>query len=388
MCYCIYPFSFLVPRSKKKWAFGTSHYAFNDNAKYLFLYAFEHSGMDCAWLSFNKEVVRQVRSMGLQAYSLLSPKGIWFALRSGYWFFNSYVSDILFCLSGTAKRVNLWHGVPIKQIEFDVTSGPLTDRYVKQTFRERFFHPEAFCRPDYILAPSERFVNIFSSAFRMPKDHCLQVGVVPRNLLLVTSETARQQFVQRYESTQMKDYIALCQQFDTVYIYMPTWRESQRNIFTQSMDLQALNQVLKEKNALLLLKPHMNTEVDGSVAELSHVRLIDSKSDVYPLLPYTDVLITDYSSVMYDYMLMPSKSILLYLYDYEDYKRNERDFYYPFDENTLGQKLYSFDALVQAIQQGAPALDEAKRKELLATFWGTLLDDRANDRLIDYLQHA
>lgn len=385
ICYLIYPFSFVLPRNKKKWAFGTSHYAFNDNAKYLFLYASEHSDNDCAWLTFNRKVVRDIRSKGLKAYSLLSPQGIWFALTSGYWFFNSYVSDILFCLSGRAKRVNLWHGVPIKQIEFDITSGPLVERYVKQTFRERFYNPQNFCRPDFILAPSERFVNIFSSAFRMPKEHCLQLGIVPRNYMLVANESDRQSFIERYETPAMKDLIALTKRFTTTYIYMPTWRESQREIFTQSMDLQQLNEVLKKTNALLLLKPHVNTRVDH-VQDFSNIRFIDSKMDVYPLMPYTDVLITDYSSVMYDYMLMEGKTILYYLYDYDEYKQNERDFYYSFDENTIGDRVYSYEELKNKISCGVSALDSVARQKLLRVFWGDTIDEKANDRVIQYFK--
>ncbi len=384
ICYCIYPFSFILPRTKKKWAFGCSHYAFADNSKYFFIYASEHSDVDCAWLTFNSSIVRQIRSMGLKAYNLASPQGVWHALRSKNWFYNSYVSDILFCLSGKATRINLWHGVPLKQIEFDVTSGPLTERYVKQTFKEKFYHPESFARPDYIFAPSDRFVQIFSSAFRVKTENCLKYGIVPRNRLLVINDGELSQFINKYESKYMIDLVELTKQYDCTYIYMPTWRETQRNIFTQSMDLGRLNEILKKRNALLLLKPHLNTKVNAKkMGEYTNVKLIDSKADVYPLLPHTDVLITDYSSIMYDYMLMKDKNILLYLYDYEDYMKNERDFYFPFDENTIGTRAYSFEELTSCLSQDLPSLDTRKRDQLLTTFWGDHIDDKANDLLIE-----
>ena len=153
ICYCIYPFSFLFPRNRKKWAFGSFKGAFNDNAKYLFIHVSEQrSDVDAAWLSINKATVQEIKSKGLRAYYILNPRGLWFALTSKYWFFNAYSSDIMFCLSGGAKLVNLWHGLPMKRIEFDITTGPLAERFVKRSLRERFFHPDNLQRPDYLLS--------------------------------------------------------------------------------------------------------------------------------------------------------------------------------------------------------------------------------------------
>lgn len=78
---------------------------------------------------------------------------------------------------------------------------------------------------------------------------------------------------------------------------------------------------------------------------LSNIALLDSTVDIYAILPYTDVLITDYSSILYDYVLMRGKDIILYLYDYEDYVR-ERDFTYPFDENVVSKRVYTFEELL------------------------------------------
>lgn len=57
---------------------------------------------------------------------------------------------------------------------------------------------------------------------------------------------------------------------------------------------------------------------------------------------FTDVLITDYSSILYDYLLMQEKETVLFLFDYEEYVR-DRDFYYPFEENVVGRKVSSFE---------------------------------------------
>ena len=66
---------------------------------------------------------------------------------------------------------------------------------------------------------------------------------------------------------------------------------------------------------------------------------------------------------------MPGKSVILYLYDYSDYVR-DRDFYFPFEKNTIGQKAYTREQLESIIKQGPQALDEVQRQALADKFWG------------------
>lgn len=383
ICYCVYPFSFLFPRSKKKWTLGSFRGAFNDNAKYLFIHLQQtHPDIQSAWLSTNRDTVRRVRDCQLSAYYLFSPRGLWHALTSKYWLYNAYTSDIMFCLSGTAVTVNLWHGIPIKSIEFDITSGPLVDVYVKKTLRSRFFYPQVYKRPDYMLAPSEFYQNYFSRAFRIAKEQCILFSC-PRNTILVCDEQQRADFIARYEPNLM-DLIGEIRKHAKTFIYMPTWRDSQKDIFSSHLNLATIEQIMAAIDGLFLLKPHANTIVnEAEVQGYPHIRLIDRKADVYPLLPYTDVLVTDYSSIMYDYMLMEGKSIVLYLYDFADY--TERTFIFPFDDNVIGQKVYTFDDLCALL--GEPiAMDEERRTRLIGQFWSGNACANSSEGLIAYLQ--
>lgn len=371
ICYCIYPFSFLLPRNRRKWAFGSFKGAFNDNAKYLFLHVSEQvKEVNCAWLSANKVTIRRVRLSGLKAYHVLSLQGIWFALTSKYWFYNAYSSDIMYCLSGRAVKVNLWHGLPLKRIEFDIDSGPLADRFVKKKFKERYFHPETFQRPDYVLSSTRLFSEIFARSFRIPIDRCLEFGY-PRNEILTWTEDVREMFVRHHEPEVTQRLIERIQQgcYSRVFIYLPTWRESQRDLFIQHFDLDRLDSLMKEQGSLLLLKPHANTPVDPSiVAHLTRVELLPADMDIYPVLPYTDVLITDYSSVLFDYALMPQKEIIIYLYDYQLYKK-DRNFTYPIEELTIGRRVFDFETLLSAIRENV-CLEEQERVAYVEKCWG------------------
>lgn len=368
ICYLLYPFSFLWKRSVKRWAFGSYRGGFSDNSKYLFIYAAEHyPDIQVCWLSLNRQTVQRVRALGLPAYWVLSPIGAWKALRAKYWFVNSYASDIMFCLSGGATIVNLWHGVGLKRCEFNIHDGVLAERFVKQTFKERFYHPESFRRPEYVSSSTEFQSTMFASAFRIPIERCLNLGY-PRNAILQKSKEEVMAFVRKYEPQETMQLIETCSKFDKVYIYMPTWRDSQKNVFAQQMDLRKLSEVLKKQNALLLLKPHPNTIVDN-IYQADNIVLVERTVDVYGVLPFTDVLITDYSSILYDYILLPKKDVILYLYDYEEYV-HERDFYYPFDENVVGKKVETFDDLLKVISTQDYKMEEQDRQHILDRFWG------------------
>lgn len=371
ICYLIYTLSFLFPRKENKWVFGSFKGAFNDNAKYLFIYVSEHCpGIKAMWISNNKETVAAIRSIGLRAYYTYSVQGVLHALTSKYWFFNAYTSDIMFCLSGKVNAVNLWHGVGLKKIEFNITSGPLAKRYVDKVFKERYFHPESFRRPDYFLSTTPFETIPFSSAFRIPVSRCMEFGY-PRNEILTMSEAKRIEFVQKYEFRETHSIIQTIQYgYDKVYVYMPTWRDSQRDLFTQNFNLVRIDEIMRANNALMILKPHANTVAEESIfQQFKNILFVDSRIDIYPILPYTNVLITDYSSILYDYILMKGKDVILYLYDYEEYVK-ERDFFAPFDENVVGKKIYDFEALCSCVEQEDYKINEEERTRIIEKFWG------------------
>ena len=368
LCYAFYPISYLFPRTDKILVFGSYRGAFNDNTKYLFLYANEHiTDRKVVWISTKQSTVKHIRSLGYEAYSVMSLKGLWYALRGKYWFVNSYSSDIAFCLAGRTKIVNLWHGVPMKAIEFGITKGDLAKRYVQRDIRDTFFHPAPFRRPDYMVSTTDFFDEVFSQSFRISKKQCIQTGC-PRNMLLNKPLAEVEAFIQRYESEATKQLVAHIQQYDTVLVYMPTWRDSQRECFANGFDLNALNTCAVKQNACVLMKPHANTIIDKSV-EYSNLIFLDGNVDMYCILPYTHVLITDYSSILYGYILMPDKHVILFHHDYEEYV-NSREFIFDIQDNIVGRKVYTFDELIQVISTNDYTMDTTARQKILNKFWG------------------
>lgn len=383
VCYVFYPFSYLFPRTDKILVFGSYRGGFNDNSKYLFLYANEHiKDRKIVWISTKKSTVAHIRDLGFQAYYVASVRGLFYALRSGYWFVNSYTSDIAFCLAGRAKIVNLWHGVPMKAIEFGITKGDLAKRYVDKDIRDIFFHPAPFRRPDYMVSTTNFFDDVFSKSFRIAKEKCIQTGC-PRNIMLHLSIDEVNEFVRLYESQATKDLIQKIQQYDKVFVYMPTWRDSQLNCFANGFDLNALNECVAAQNACVLMKPHANTIIDKSI-KYSNLFFLDGSVDMYCILPYTHTLITDYSSILYDYILMPDKNVILFHYDYEEYV-NSREFIFEIRDNIVGKQVCTFDNLLEVIQNNDYVINQTERQRILEKFWGDTVDKNSCELILDKL---
>ena len=168
---------------------------------------------------------------------------------------------------------------------------------------------------------------------------------------------------------------------------MPTWRDSQRTIFTQSMDLKRLQDIMAEQNALLVLKPHANVILSGGIGDFNNILLTDIRMDIYPLLPYTDVLITDYSSILYDWLLMEGKDVILYLYDFEAYVK-ERDFYYPYKENVTGRIVNTFDELCNCIATFDYRMDEKERDRIVDKFWGKTSGYDSSEKILEFIRQS
>ena len=80
---------------------------------------------------------------------------------------------------------------------------------------------------------------------------------------------------------------------------MPTWRETRENfIVSAGFDFVLLNEILKQRDDLFLLKLHPESNLSmEEMSRYSNILVLDKKIDIYPVLPFTDVLVTDYSSM-------------------------------------------------------------------------------------------
>lgn len=367
--YLLYFLSFLMPRRNKKWVFGSYIVdQFNDNPKYLFLHVSNcHPDLRPIWITKDDGIYQDLVGKGFQVYKQESLRGIYHCLTAKVYFYNAFPEDINFFTSGGAMLVNLWHGVGLKKIEFNIERGVLADCYKHRKWKYRFCSPWRFKRPSYLLSSTDFQSGPFSSAFRIPLNRCLNLGY-PRNDLMFLPEAARLKFIEQYEPAETMKLLNKLRNYSKVLIYMPTWRQSKSFLPDMELDFHLVDEILRSKNALLILKLHINSE-NVLTEGLTNVIILPYGVDVYTILPYTHTLITDFSSVLYDYLLLPGREIILFLFDLESYLTGY-DFNYPFLQNVAGKVITTGTELYEALRTEGPIGSINDIEEIRSCFWG------------------
>jgi CDP-glycerol glycerophosphotransferase (TagB/SpsB family) len=365
----LYPASCLMPRKKNLWLFGAPRGEFYDNSKYLLLYTQLYApGLHAVWIGSTEEQCARLRAEGVPAYRRRSLQGIWLRLRAKVYIYSAYLSEIGYSLAGGAFKVNLWHGVGVKKIEFLIESGPLAATFDTSPFNiNRLLKADHFLRPDLMLAPSWLMARHFSKAFRIGLDRCVMAGY-PRNA--VANDTRVLQLALRFGD--YADFERIRREHGQVLLYMPTWRDSKdASIATALVDLNELNGILRARNSFLYIKAHPNEAFSLDDGTYTNIAVWPRGLDIYPALKKVDVLVTDYSSIYYDFIAISVGRVWLYIYDYRQYVTGSRDLAFPYLENVSGRVLSNWDDFKDAVltDNGACKVDE-KREQLVARFWG------------------
>lgn len=339
--------AYLIPRSKRIWVLGSTFGTrFADNPKYFYLYLtqYQKEQVRAIWITKNREVVSLLRSFHLESYYLYSFKGVWFSLRAKVYLYDNYTKDISYPLSSGAIKINLWHGIPLKKIQkdnrFDYVRNPRSRRESWYTWLRRLSDEKP---SHYILSTSKNLEPMYASAFQTKK--VILVGY-PRNDSLYPG---RIQKVLTVDEQKTVAYIAGRKSYTRIILYMPTFRESEARFF-DLLDWERFQQFLKKNHMLFVIKPHPKSKEYGNYVNLAkdQIIVIDPTEDPYSILSLSDLLVTDYSSICFDY-LHRSQPILFFPYDLVEYLKNSRDMYFDYEEITPGPKVYDQTMLEEAL---------------------------------------
>ena len=360
----VYGLSYLIPRSKRTWLLGSSFgKRFADNPKYFYLYLsqYQKKNIKPVWISHKKDIVQMLRASGYQAYHHRSLKGMWYCLHAGVYIFDNYSKDISFWLSGGALKINLWHGVGNKKINydnrFDLIRHPRNKWESFKTYLRRLSDEKPY---HYTLATSPVKKKIFASAFRTEEAHIIEDGL-PRNDVLLNSEIKN--FYTEQERKLLKEIDVWKQEKKLINCYMPTFRKSESKFF-EVMELQRFNDFLVKNNMMFLMKLHPKSTLRDRFQQIhfSNIVNIDADVDPYTFLNQVDILTTDYSSIYTDFMLL-NRPVVGFYYDYELYSTETRDCYFNFEEYMPEIKAKSMEELMEAILHVMKA-DECKEKRM------------------------
>lgn len=209
--------------------------------------------------------------------------------------------------------VQTWHGTPLKHLGFDYVAD------VSLTSNQK----RSFSIADFVLFPNEYTMNHMISSYRL--ENTMQGKILlhgyPRNSIFFAVD----------EADQLRRKLGLSEK--TVFIYMPTWRGSINKgsrQFEQTAQLQ--NYLLEidaklDENQVLFAKLHRLNRAQIDFSLFTHILPFPEEYETYQFLALADCLITDYSSVMFDF-LCTRKKIVLFAYDQEQYLQ-EQGMYIP-----------------------------------------------------------
>lgn len=326
-------FSGFIPKRKNLWVFGSwSGKLYADNSKYLFEYINQHHPeIDAVWITRDKEIQNELSKKGYNCFMRFSAKGILSAIRAEAAFITSdEVNDISpFASRKRTRVISLWHGIAAKGFNWTL------DKYENKARTEKAF--QRF-REYYWAASSDEYIRAFGNALKIPKERFVVTGY-PRNDTFVTKPNNHnlELLKEKYPN-------------DKFVIYMPTHREyGKRPIEVREFDL--IDQELRRQNVIMVYKPHFNELRNLNGYESHFTNIIVAKDqkvwgDVYSYIHYFDLLISDYSSIVYDF-LCADKPIVLYTYDLDHFKSHDFGLTAYFDSLPVGPVCFTWDEVLK-----------------------------------------
>ncbi|MEB6197424.1 bifunctional glycosyltransferase/CDP-glycerol:glycerophosphate glycerophosphotransferase [Mammaliicoccus sciuri] len=227
------------------------------------------------------------------------------------------------------KYIQTWHGTPLKRLANDMKvvrmPGTTTPQY------KRNFHMET-SRWDYLVSPNHYSSEIFESAFWMDEERVLEIGY-PRNDLLVTHANDEELISKIRENVNIPEG-------KKVLMYAPTWRDDEfikkgQYLFELKINLENLYESIGDEYVILLRMHYLiSNAIDLSGYENFAIDVSDY-DDISELYLITDALITDYSSVMFDFGIL-KRPQFFFAYDIEKYDKDLRGFYLDYVNDLPG----------------------------------------------------
>lgn len=248
------------------------------------------------------------------------------ALRAKYWITNSGIERGLKFKKKNTIYVNTWHGTAIKHIGIDENNLSVKIKTSK---------------PDFLYAQSKYDVEIFSHVFELPKEKIILCGL-PRNDEL--SELKETEIVKIRKKLSIPNG-------KKVIMYAPTFREYKRDkdgcFLAPPINLNKWEKELSN-DYVLLFRAHYEINRVLGIKENNFVKDMSNYSNLNEILKITDILISDYSSIMIDYSIL-ERPIFNYVYDYNEYEE-QRGMYFDLRKKIPGNCIENEEELIKAIK--------------------------------------
>ncbi|MFV0381360.1 MAG: CDP-glycerol glycerophosphotransferase family protein [Breznakia sp.] len=275
-------------------------------------------------------------------------KYFYYMSKAKYWVINCKMPNYI-CKKSEQVYLQTWHGTPLKRLAYDIMINENATFYRSQmSFQEMAnTYDKDVAKYDYMISPNYFSSKVFESAFRINRERLIETGY-PRNDFLTNLDANTKGFLKlRYRLQENKKII----------LYAPTWRDNTYNERGYTFELKA--NFLKWKEVLgddyvILYKPHylIVNKLENDPELKGFVKSIRAGRDINELYAVADILITDYSSVFFDYANL-RRPIYFYMFDLAEYAEELRGFYFDIYKTLPGDIIVDEDELLSKIKEDA-----------------------------------
>ena len=346
----LYRHRFLKQQVKPNWVMFESFFgkSYSDSPKYIYEYLAKNypNKYRFIWVLEDKRTTLPYGGKKVKRFSL---KYAYYLARSKYLVFN--VRQPVW-LKKRKEQIFLqtWHGTPLKRLAFDqeeVTSG--TPKYKMQFYKTR----EQW---DYLIAANPFSSTTFRSCF-LYENKMLETGY-PRNDLLNHPDKV-------VIAKKIKENLKLPVD-KKIILYAPTWRDDEfieRGKYSLELQLDLAKMQAELGNEyIVLLRMHYYIASSLDLTGYEDFAFnVSSYNDITELYLISDVLVTDYSSVFFDYATL-RRPMLFFTYDLEKYRDMLRGFYIRMEDELPGPMLFTSDAVIEAIKHIDQLTSDYKEK--------------------------
>ena len=269
-----------------------------------------------------------------------------------------------------------WHGTPLKRIGFDISN----PQFISGT--AYFDHlARDVAQWDLLLSPNPFSTPIMRRAFRYDGEIC-EYGY-PGNDLLSRADTPE-------VAARVRERLGL-PEGKRVVLYAPTWRDNQvyangrRYRFDMRLDLERAWRELGQDHVFLIRGHHHMADDVPAGMRAGFAINVTAYPDITELFLVSDVLVTDYSSAMFDYAVT-GRPMLFFTYDLAEYRDSLRGFYFDFEAEAPGPLLATSAAVIQAVKDiDSIAVSYRDAYQRFAARFSSLDDGKAGARICDRL---
>ena len=297
-----------------------------------------------------------------------------------YWIFNFRAYD-QWVPSKKQVYVQCWHGTPLKRLGYDITTSDNAMNSVNEIREKYKSDAERF---SYLLSSCAFVTETFQSAWNLKatgkQDAILETGY-PRNDFLTNFSME--------DVITIKKKLGLSECNKKIVLYAPTWRDNQHDaakgyVYDNPVDFAFLQKQLGEEYLILFRAHYLIADSFDFKQYEGFIYDVSKYDDINELYVVSDLLITDYSSVFFDYAIL-ERPILFYMYDMEAYRDELRGFY--LDVNALpGKVVRTEKELAHAIRE----IDFGEINSEIVEFnriYNSMNDGNATKRFVNSIVH-